>query len=164
MEDVMANTGNEPPFATNTGGQAPDPMPGGPLGGTRRNARGALIAVNVLVFAGSGIAALASVWTAFGAYFSLSGTPNPTPGEIVALDVWAAASVLLGVGSVVLALVIRGRWAIVFGTLSAVGLVAAVIVAALLTSPQWNAVRPVDTGPDLPSNYQPCYSGSNTCN
>jgi hypothetical protein len=38
------------------------------------------------------------------------------------------------------------------------------ILAALLVSPQLMGQHGSENGPPLPSNYQPCYSGSDTCN
>ncbi|UFS59668.1 hypothetical protein [Subtercola endophyticus] len=129
-----------------------------------RDHRG-LMTLNVLLFFASGVFAIAAVWFAFRAYFALAGTvANPTGSELAAIDVCAAVSVLAALGSVVVAVIIRGRWGVVFGSLSGAALVGAVIVAALLTGPQ-GILRPTPAPqPDLPSSYQPCYSGSTTCN
>ncbi|MCU1480893.1 MAG: hypothetical protein JWQ19_1679 [Subtercola sp.] len=130
-----------------------------------RRPRNGLITLNVLLFFGSGVFAIVAVWFAFRAYFALAGAvANPTASELAGIDVCAGVSVLAALGSVVVAVIIRGRWGVVFGSLSGVALVGALIVAALLTAPQ-GILRPTPAPqPDLPSNYQPCYSGSNTCN
>ena len=133
---------------------------------TRRAAHGtALITLNSFLFIGSGVFAIAAAWQAFWAYFSIEG-PAPAPGTaaLVAIDVCAGISVLAAAASVVVALVIRGRWGVVFGSLSALGLVGAVVLAVLVVSPQVMSRPSTGDGPGLPANYQPCYSGSGTCN
>ena len=129
-----------------------------------RARRSRLILVDVLTFLASGLCVLAALWWGFRAYFALAGsTVDPTPEELTFLNVFCALAVLSALASVVIALILRGRWAALFGSLSAVGLIFCIVFAALLTSPQ-RPTTPPDPSTELPSNYQPCYSGSNRCN
>jgi hypothetical protein len=130
-----------------------------------RTRRAALVTLNVLVFLGAAVFGLAELWEAFNAYASIGGsTVNPTAAEIAAIQICAVVSVMAALASVVLALVIGGRWALSFGILSAVGLVVAIALAVILLTHQTRGAAVPDVGPSLPSNQQPCYSGSNTCN
>ncbi|RFA21160.1 DUF6234 family protein [Subtercola boreus] len=119
----------------------------------------------VLLLVTAALFGLAEVWFAFGAYFTLGGsTPDPPLGELVRIDVCAAVSVGAATLSVVLSLIIRGRWGLLFAVLGGIGMIVAILLALVITSPQVDWRPGPEPAPDLPSNYQPCYSGSGKCN
>jgi hypothetical protein len=59
----------------------------------------------------------------------------------------------------VLALVVRKRWAVRFGAVSFVGLILAIGLAVVFMISNDH-----ETSNSVPSNYEPCYSGSGDCN
>lgn len=97
-------------------------------------------------------------------YFSLEGTrPTATDAEVVRYRWTAGAGITSMAIACVLALLVRKRWAVRFGTASLVGLLLAIGVAVALMLPNGQP-RPEETSERLPSNYEPCYSGSGDCN
>jgi hypothetical protein len=97
-------------------------------------------------------------------YFSLQGTkPTATDAQIVRYRWTAGASITSMAIACVLALIVRKRWAVRFGTASLVGLLLAIGVAVVFMIPNGQP-RPEESSDPLPSNYEPCYSGSGNCN
>ena len=95
----------------------------------------------------------------FTTYFVIWGSPVVTESGIQNYEVTASACLLLLVGACVLAIAGRNRplaWAT--GIFLVVGLVAALIFA--IPQGRWEAHS--EPKP-LPSDYQPCFSGSNDC-
>lgn len=104
---------------------------------------------------------LALLWQSFEVYFNLgSQTPVPSKSDIARYDVTA----ILCVGSVIAALVIsilrRSVWLIVF---SSILVVMALGGSVLFSVPAGRWFPPEPTSEPLSPYYKPCYSGSGDC-
>lgn len=100
------------------------------------------------------------VWQFTDVYFVLDGQSDTPTDAQARRYVWTAALGLVSMASaLLLATCASARGAIVA---SSIGLVLALIVAAVFAVPQdrWKPQPPVN---ELPDDYQPCYSGSNDC-
>lgn len=116
-------------------------------------AGGILLAVGIVL-----IALLPAQW--FAAYFTFWTPVTIDEGEMRLYEVTASACLIALGASLLLAVVARRRglvWA--SGIFLIVGIAAALVFAV----PQARWVQVDDEPPPLPSNYEPCYSGSNDC-
>ena len=93
-------------------------------------------------------------------YFTI-WTPAVVDGGDVHRYELTAAICVIALGASVLSAVISRRWELawVAGILVVIGLVAALLFAV----PQGRWMRADEAPEPLPTNYQPCYSGSNNC-
>jgi Family of unknown function (DUF6234) len=95
---------------------------------------------------------------ALGVYFVIEGTPVVTTVAVVTYRVLTGVAIALPVAGVILG-ILRRR--IVF-VITHILLVVVVLVAAFILAVPSYAAPPPHHQP-LPSNYVPCYSGSNDC-
>lgn len=150
----MANSGGTDIDSGPAGGEPPLPTPP-----TRRGGSVIAISSGILLALGIVLIALLPVqW--FAAYFTIWTPVTIDEGEMRLYAVTASACLITLGSSLVLAFVARRRglaWA--SGLLLIVG-IAAVLVFAV---PQARWVQVDDVPQPLPSNYEPCYSGSNDC-
>jgi peptidoglycan/LPS O-acetylase OafA/YrhL len=109
---------------------------------------------------GTVVLVLALFWQNVEVYFTFGDPIEPTAGDGTRWVWTASACVTVAVAAVVAAVVSgsRGmRWT------SAITLVIALAAAVIFVVPhdRWS---PPPKPNQLPTNYSPCYSGSNTCN
>jgi len=122
-------------------------------GGNRGAVVQALLPFAVLLIVG------ALLWQYLDVYFTFSAVPD----EVTARDrarytVTAGIGVAVAISAVVLALVRRRVLAFVVAVVLATVMIGVAAVFAV-PRPDWDPA-PIDNGP---SNYEPCYSGSNDC-
>jgi polyferredoxin len=97
-----------------------------------------LITLDAALLVAAFVFAVLAVGAGFWASFALAGdAPEPTLGELLVLDVFAAAAVLAALAALVLAVLLRGRWGAVFGTVSGLATLGAIALAVSLTAPQF---------------------------
>lgn len=96
-------------------------------------------------------------------YFSLDGTrPLATDHEVLRYRWTAGICVTTMAAAFMLALVARKRRSVGFGVAGFVGLLLAIAASVAFAIPHDHARVSEESHP-LPSNYQPCYSGSGDC-
>ena len=87
------------------------------------------------------------------------GTPTVTQKAVVTYQVLAGVAITLSVGGMILGFA-RGR--VGFGVTHVALLLVVLIAATVFAVPQYSS-QPKPRQHHLPSNYVPCYSGSNDC-
>ena len=137
--------------------------------------RRTILTVSVVVLFAAGVVLVASLlWQYFRAYFTIEGAaPQPTAGQISDYEVTAAASIVVSIASLVVAIMlarsVRRASAIVLVAFAGFGVVITLAAALVFSIPQnrWLHPQPVPGSPvdtNLPASQTPCYSGSGTCN
>jgi hypothetical protein len=116
-----------------------------------------------LILVGLLVATIAVVFAMFvnwiGVYLEIwGGTPTVTQGAIVGYQVLAGIAIALTVGGMVLGF---ARRRVGFGISHVVLLLVVLLAATVFAVPRYSA--PVPREHQLPSNYVPCFSGSNDC-
>lgn len=102
---------------------------------------------------------LALVWQFTEVYFVFGEVADPTASQVHRY-VWTASICITAmVVSAVAALVAGSRW---LGVPATIGVVLAVVVSFVFAVPsdRWKPDPPTY---ELPANYDPCYSGSDSC-
>jgi hypothetical protein len=123
----------------------------------RRSSATSLILILMLV---ATFAVLVGMFVnALGVYFVIWGTPTVTQGAIVTYQVLAVIAICLPIAGLVLSIV-RRRLAL---GITHVALLVVVLVAALVLAVPQGSWQPKPREHHLPSNYTPCFSGSNAC-
>ena len=133
-----------------------------PFGAARRIPRWeTAIAVVAGILCGGGVLLIGLLFFQFvDVYFTIWTPAVVGEGDIRRYDVTAAICVI-ALGAALVAALVARRWELawVAGVLLVIGIVAALLFA--VPQGRWMSVEN-DPAP-LPSNYQPCYSGSNDC-
>ena len=117
------------------------------------------VAILVLLLVGAIVAPIGMFMNAVSVYLVFEGgTPRVTHGAEVTYQALAAVGIALAVAGVVFAFV---RRRVGFGVANIVVLLFVLGSAVIFAVPHYTSPEPTHT--PLPSNYVPCYTGSNDC-